>query len=132
MEFNEFDRMFVRILSTTTNPWLYANELILSSRPPRLQRVARADMEKENRDLEHKITLGADTVNAEVELRTRELMRLRAQTQKEQEAEETRQDRCCYRDDSLLRADLPKFMSPQSHRLLHFCRKRCGRRMASV
>lgn len=50
-------------------------------------------MEKESKAFENKIAMESNTVIAEVELRTRELLRLRDQKQEEQETEETRQDR---------------------------------------
>lgn len=48
-------------------------------------------MEKDRKAFEIKISMDAEAVNTEVELRTRELLRLRDEKQEEQEAEETRQ-----------------------------------------
>lgn len=48
-------------------------------------------MEKDRKGFEHKISIESDAVSTEVELRTRELLRLRDEKQAEQEMEETRQ-----------------------------------------
>lgn len=55
------------------------------------QRTTRADMDKDRKAFEHKINMESDAVNTEVELRTRELLRLRDEKQQEQEMVETRQ-----------------------------------------
>lgn len=49
-------------------------------------------MDKDRKAFEHKIDVESDAVNTEVELRTRELLRLRDEKQQEQEKVETRQD----------------------------------------
>lgn len=48
-------------------------------------------MEKDRKAFEHKISIESDAVSTEVELRTRELLRLRDEKQQEQDIEETRQ-----------------------------------------
>lgn len=48
-------------------------------------------MEKDRLAFEHKVNMEAEAVNTEVELRARELLRLRDEKQQEQDAEETRQ-----------------------------------------
>lgn len=48
-------------------------------------------MDKDRKAFEHKINIESDAVNVEVELRTRELLRLRDEKQQEQDTEETRQ-----------------------------------------
>lgn len=48
-------------------------------------------MDKDRKAFEHKINMESDAVNTEVELRTRELLRLRDEKQQEQEMVETRQ-----------------------------------------
>lgn len=48
-------------------------------------------MAKDRKAFEHKINVESDAVNTEVELRTRELLRLRDEKQQEQEMVETRQ-----------------------------------------
>ena len=55
------------------------------------QKTTRADMAKDRKAFENKIIIESDAVNTEVELRTRELLRLRDEKQQEQEAEENRQ-----------------------------------------
>lgn len=55
-----------------------------------IQTTTRADMEKDRREFENKISMEAESVHAEIELRTRELLRLRDEKQEEQEQEETR------------------------------------------
>lgn len=47
-------------------------------------------MEKDRKAFEHKINVESDAVNTEVELRTRELLRLRDVKQQEQDVVETR------------------------------------------
>lgn len=56
------------------------------------QKTTRSDMDKDRKAFEHKIDVESDAVNTEVELRTRELLRLRDEKQQEQEKVETRQD----------------------------------------
>lgn len=48
-------------------------------------------MAKDRKAFEHKINMESDAVNTEVELRTRELLRLRDEKQQEHEMVETRQ-----------------------------------------
>lgn len=55
------------------------------------QKTTRADMTKDRKAFEHKINMDSDAVNTEVELRTRELLRLRDEKQQEHELVETRQ-----------------------------------------
>lgn len=59
-------------------------------------------MENDRRAFENKILIEADAVNTEVELRTRELLRLRDEKQEEQQTEETRQGRSFPRMEGLL------------------------------
>ncbi|CAM9426180.1 unnamed protein product, partial [Ectocarpus fasciculatus] len=54
------------------------------------EKTTRADMEKDRKAFEHKINVESDAVNTEVELRTRELLRLRDVKQQEQNVVETR------------------------------------------
>lgn len=48
-------------------------------------------MENDLKAFEHKIHVDTESVSTEVELRTRELLRLRDEKQEKQQAEETRQ-----------------------------------------
>lgn len=58
---------------------------------PALQKTTRADMDNDVKAFEHKIHADSEAVSTEVELRARELLRLRDEKQEEQQAEETRQ-----------------------------------------
>lgn len=57
-----------------------------------LQKTTQADMENDLKAFEHKIHVDSESVSTEIELRTRELLRLRDEKQEEQQAEETRQE----------------------------------------
>lgn len=64
--------------------------LLRNVRTSKRQKTTRNDMDKDRKAFEHKIDIESDAVNTEVELRTRELLRLRDEKQQEQEKVETR------------------------------------------
>lgn len=65
-------------------------EFSLYPRQLRQQKNTRSDMDEDRKTFENKINMDAEAVNNEVELRTRDLLRLKDEKQEAQEVEENR------------------------------------------